>query len=177
MRRWTDRSLAVLVGIALFALLLEAGLRVGGAVFSIDQWRWNRNAAAQAAALSVLCVGDSMTAGEYPRMLGAALEERLSQWDVAVFDMGKPSTNSWFVLEEIEAAIDRWHPQLVVAMMGFNDSGEALPYRLEGSDTELSPHEHLRIYKLLRLARARANGAPSARPPKLRARPGRREPG
>ncbi len=153
-------TLAVLVGVLLFACLLEGGLRLLGARFLLAQQRHNRAAAAQLGATGVLCVGDSMTAGQYPLFLEAALEARLPGRDFAVFDAGRPSTNSWFVLRRIEGWLERYEPRVVVAMLGFNDSGRALPYRLATPDRGLLPWERLRAWKLTRLAASRLGEAP-----------------
>ncbi len=164
MNKLRARVLAMLVGVGLFALVLELGLRAGGAAFALDRGRWNRAAEAVDADLSVLCVGDSMTAGEYPRFLGAALADALPGRTVRVFDLGQPSTNSWFALERAEAGLARWPIDVVVAMLGFNDFGDALPYRLASPEARLWPHERLRLYKLLRMALDRSGG-PAGIPP------------
>ncbi len=148
-------ALAIAAGSLLFLGLLEGGLRALGARFIVEQAGHNREAAAQDGATGVLCVGDSMTAGQYPRFLEAALEQRVAGRDFRVFDEGRPSTNSWYVLRHVEDWVQRWEPQVVVAMIGFNDSSRSLPYRLPTPDRSLLPWEHLRVWKLARLAASR----------------------
>lgn len=157
-RRIRHSLLAVFVGVVVFGLLLEGGLRVTGGRFLLAQERHNRAALAQQGAMGVLCVGDSMTAGQYPLFLEAALEARLPGQDVAVFDVGRPSTNSWFVLSHLDAWLDRYEPRVVVAMLGINDSGRALPYRLDTPGHPLRLHERLRVWRLARLVASRVGG-------------------
>jgi lysophospholipase L1-like esterase len=158
-RKPRRRVLAIVVGVLFFVCLLEGGLRALGARLLLAQASQNRAAAAQEGATGVLCVGDSMTAGQYPRFLEAALEERLPGRDFRVFDAGRPSTNSWHVLRHIDDWVQRWEPRVVVAMIGYNDSGRVLPYRLATPERSLLPWEHLRVWKLARLVRARLSVA------------------
>ena len=107
-------------GILLSLLLLEAGLRIGGFV-----WSWNRNQAEPDIAfedggIRILCIGESTAAFGYP-----ATVRRLLRGDPShafrVWNRGRAGATSPELIAALPAHLDRFRPQIVVAMMGIND--------------------------------------------------------
>ncbi|HEY8280472.1 MAG TPA: GDSL-type esterase/lipase family protein [Bdellovibrionota bacterium] len=114
------------VAIALLLVSLELNLRLlgWGALFLQDLR--NRNPGGDA--IRILALGESTTgdlmskkAGEtWPRQL----EHRLNQSGIraVVYNLGRPGTRSSLILSRLPADLERYRPQIVISMMGINDS-------------------------------------------------------
>ena len=115
------RKLALIVSLA--AVFLEIGLRIEGkAVFYLQEYR-NRQTLKQRGDYRILCLGEATTQNQYPPIL----EEILNQHDIgvrfAVIDKGNAAATSAGILNSVEAYLDIYRPDLVIVMMGINDSG------------------------------------------------------
>ncbi|MCM2267414.1 MAG: tetratricopeptide repeat protein [Elusimicrobiales bacterium] len=147
------RKLAA-AGAGLLALLLlaEAGLRAGGAVLRAFQERANAAALGKKGVYRILCLGESTTQGQYPLFLEAALNQGGAGRRFAVIDEGKGATDTAAILARAEALLDKYRPDMVVAMMGMNDPGEPhLLYEEPSGGAALSAVRSLKVYKLARL--------------------------
>lgn len=155
-------------GVLLPFLLLEIGLRAGG-------WWWvrqqaERNAATLAAdgELVVLCVGESTTAmgrrQSYPRILERRLRKNLGTQKVRVVNGGQPGISTDDIVERMPRFLERWRPDVVVTMMGINDS-VVPPREAQGAGTRA--WESLRVVKFVRLLidHLRTRDRPPALPP------------
>jgi GDSL-like lipase/acylhydrolase family protein len=77
----------------------------------------------------ILCLGESTTApwlgprdGSWPRQLEEVLKKKDPLRKYEVVNVGFISTNSGLILARLPGFVRRYHPDLVISMMGVNDS-------------------------------------------------------
>lgn len=121
------KSALIIFGIILFAVMLEAALRLGGFVYlSLQEYR-NRLSLERSGSggFRILCVGESTTAlggkNSYPALLEEILNQRLSPKKFSVINRGLPSLDTNIILSELEYNLNKYDPSMVIAMMGIND--------------------------------------------------------
>jgi tetratricopeptide (TPR) repeat protein len=139
------KTLIVLSGLILSLVLLEAGLRLGGFIFSSIQGYENLRSTKQKGAYRILCLGESTTEGQYPHLLEQVLNQHHMGTRFSVIDKGKSATDSFFILSRVESYLAEYHPDIVVAMMGINDSGVRYYEDIPESGTWL--FKHCRVYR------------------------------
>jgi len=109
-----------------FLIVLEIGLRIVGPLSVGVQEQHNRMSLRDGAAIRILCVGESITAfggkTSYPRLLQRLLNEGAGTRRYAVVNAARAGANTSSILRRIPAQIDRYRPDIVVAMMGINDT-------------------------------------------------------
>jgi tetratricopeptide (TPR) repeat protein len=164
------RVLLVLCGLCLSILLVECALRFGGFVLTSSRAFENRLKMERRGSCTVLCLGESTTAWQYPGMLEEALNQKSARLRFKVIDQGVPETKTSSILANLDSYLDRYHPDIIVAMMGINDLGQYIPY-----DRQIF-FKHFKSYKLLSLIAANVlsrlkNDAPVSPPPKFDAPP------
>jgi lysophospholipase L1-like esterase len=159
------RRFANLLGLAfLVVVAVELALRLGGGLLSLDVERPYAPSSQTDAPYTILCVGDSWTAGRadgrYPQML----EERLNGLPVGrkfrVINLGQSGTNSSQALRTLAAHVDQQHVDLAIVMTGNNDhwnlaesaywqfrSGEQGRIDIATAHARIFLHS-LRVYKL-----------------------------
>ncbi len=160
------RLIAVALGMLFAFLLLEASLRVTG--FALRGWQAQGNLAAmrQKGAYRIMCIGESTTRWQYPQALERILNARDVGIKFSVIDRGVAGATTSVLLSGLESDLDRYQPDMVVAMMGINDQGG---YYADIPESEGILFQHLRVYRLARLlwrdaGRRRAErGVPAAR--------------
>jgi tetratricopeptide (TPR) repeat protein len=140
---------SVFLGLLLSLMLLEAGLRLGGFIFSSKQGAENLRSHKQKDAYRILCLGESTTQRQYPHLLEQVLNERNIGVRFSVIDKGKGSTNTVFILGQIESYLAEYHPDVVVAMMGINDKGVRYYRGIPESETWF--FRHCRVYRFSRI--------------------------
>ncbi|MBN1586943.1 MAG: hypothetical protein JW937_05870 [Candidatus Omnitrophica bacterium] len=123
------RLLFPLLALLLGAGLLEAGLWAAGAVLRVAYHSGKGPAGAQT---KILCVGDSFTFGvgapwgqAYPNYLETMLREQAPaglQDEIRVYNAGIPGMSSWELREKLDNLLDRIHPQIVLVLIGSNNS-------------------------------------------------------
>lgn len=151
---WSGRLGGLALGTVLTLALAEVGLRVAQPFFDRTG-----PPSADADATVVLCEGDSFTYGiggeAYPQQLDRILDERSGGDHNRVVNKGVPGLNTTVLADELEAHIDEYHPDVVVVLIGENnswntiqvaDEHESLGARLD------SALMHSRVYKFLRVA-------------------------
>lgn len=161
-RSLRERLVAIGVGLVVALVALEITLRLVGFGFLAMQDGRNRRALESGGAYTVLCIGESITAvggrDAYPAQLEEVLDARGGGVDFAVINGGIPASNSTQLLDELEANLDRYQPDLVVAMMGANDNqpgsgSSAIPYDGDVPVGERTGFPHwLKTYRLARQA-------------------------
>ncbi len=145
---WTQRLFAAVVGLLVLLALVEAGLRLGCVGFQALQDQRNRAALAEEGAYRILCLGDSMTAGQYPIPLRWELAERAPGLDFAVLEQARPMLSSGELAGELEGSLAAIGPHMVVVMIGANDGPDRMPYG--GLPVaERAPLRSLRLVRLL----------------------------
>lgn len=159
--KWRERVFAVLVGVVATLLILEGGLRVVGWVAWMHGPSGTRDASAR---YTVLCVGDSFTAGywrafaetTYPAQLERLLEKRLGRGSVRVFNRGRSGQNTYQVLQRLQGDLDDVKPDVVVLLAGFMNECDLFSYyRYCQGDSWMSTLRdsmyRLRVFKLVKL--------------------------
>ncbi|MFH1469312.1 MAG: tetratricopeptide repeat protein [Pseudomonadota bacterium] len=152
--RLRPRLLALLLGTLLVLVLAELSLRAVGWAFTLRQEHANRAAMAAGATHTVLCLGESTTAlgGEdaYPTQLGEVLRAWSGGGDFQVINGGVPGTNSEVLATRLSRGLEQYHPQVVVVMMGANDTGGAIPSPLEEPGPLVALLERSKVVRLAR---------------------------
>ncbi len=156
-RRWPRR----LLGALLLLVLLELALQAAGPVVATLSARRDGPPDGRQA-LTVLCVGDSHTYGlhlprlyAYPALLASRLGRRYEA-PVAVLNRGVPGQNSAQVEAGLAADLDALDPDLVVVLVGINDTWN--------TTAENTPGAWMGRLKLVRLVRVLTAGVTSAHP-------------
>jgi formylglycine-generating enzyme required for sulfatase activity/tetratricopeptide (TPR) repeat protein len=147
-----EKAIVMALGLLCGLACLEVGLRVLGAAVLFAQAHKNALAMRQRGAYRIMCIGESMTAGQYPPFLERALDGRHIGTGFSVIDRGRIGLNTTVSLKLLEADLDAYHPNMVVAMMGINDSGPHMLYEPEASSKIVRFIKTPRTYKLTRIA-------------------------
>ena len=154
LRMYLEKTSVLVLGALVVLVLLELGLRAGGALFMGRQRCANLIALGEGTELRVLCLGESTTAfgGEdsWPAQLQELLRQRLG-CEVAVINGGIPSTNSTVLLSKLPQQIEEYRPGLVVAMMGANDGGDTIPFAATAEVAHEGVLDHLRTWRAVKL--------------------------
>lgn len=157
------RWLVSRVGLALLAGLLAAELmlQLAGLVVRATSSRAS-GVAADAQAITVLCVGDSHTYGlplpveqSYPAQLERALALRHPGRRFQVVNLGIPGLNSAYAANRLERQMLQLDPALVIVWVGINNQwnvAETEVWQAEGPDRWQSLRRVLMRSKLFRLA-------------------------
>jgi tetratricopeptide (TPR) repeat protein len=147
-----QRIILVLLGICLFFVFLESGLRLGGFILSSLQEHHNLQSIKQKGAYRILCLGESTTQNQYPQFLELALNQRNIGVRFSVVDKGFSGTTTSIILAQVESYLAEYHPDMVVAMMGINDlGGEHIPYEAPTTAKGMLFIRSFKTYKLGRL--------------------------
>jgi Tfp pilus assembly protein PilF len=143
------KTILAIFGILLFLVVLEIGLRIGGSIFlSLQEYR-NLQSIKQKGAYRIMCLGESTTAiggsDSYPSQLEEILNERHIGIRFSVINKGIPAITTSYILAHLEDNLNKYHPDMVTAMIGVNDKRikyyEGIPERFQG----------LRSYKLMHM--------------------------
>ena len=151
-----EKATVIALGLVFCIAFIEVGLRVLGASILFAQERINRRALDQAGAYRIMCLGESTTADlgnetiAYPRQLAQILTDRGRGRRFSVINKGIIAANTSIILSKLEANLDRYRPDMVIAMMGLNDTGNA---RAFDETREKKPFRLDDAFKTLKLAR------------------------
>lgn len=148
-----QKIVLIIFGLLLFLILLEISLRLGGFIFLSIQEHRNMVSLRQKGAYRILCLGESTTAGgesPWPNQLEQILNERDTVIKFSVINKGIPAVNTTEILKQLEANLDRYMPDMVIAMIGIND-GMDFFYKHAYAEKNLLFLKSLRLYKLANL--------------------------
>ena len=116
-----QRLVAAVLGALVLLLALELGLRAVALGFSLRQHSFDPQEIRGEGDLTVLCIGESTTAmggpESWPALLEEALRERLPSRHVAVVNRGVPGVDSSVLLAQLDTNLDRFHPDVVAAIV------------------------------------------------------------
>jgi len=143
----------VFLAFILFAGALEMSLRLGGFVLSSMQEHRNQVAIQKKGDYRILCLGESTTAGgqeSYPNQLQEVLNNGKRPVTFAVINKGVPAINTFGILSQLEDNIEKYKPDMVIVMMGINDSGRHMPQEDEPQKNETSFLNSLKVYRMSR---------------------------
>jgi len=148
-----QKVVVALLGTFVALLCLECGLRLCGIEFRRHLTVHNLHRLDSNPDQVVLCLGESTTAmgGEtsYPRQLDTLLNERGDGRTFGVANGGIGGANSTVILTHLDTLMKLYQPDVVVAMMGINDSLD--PDIAREGFGEVRGLDHLRIYRLVKL--------------------------
>lgn len=126
-------------GIFVFLLLstMEIAMRALGVALLVPSTLRNRVDPSDAQRIRILALGESTTAdlfsdesdAAWPRQLEREL--RSAGYDVRVYNEGLAGTMSPMILSHLPGYLEKYHPHIVISMMGIND----------GSDLMLDPQQ------------------------------------
>ena len=148
----------IFVGVGVSLVLIEILLRLSGFVYMSLQEHRNYLSMKQRGHYRILCIGESTTQGgdwAWPHQLEQVLNERSLGIRFSVINAGVAGITTDGLAERLPREIDRYKPNMVLAMMGVNDNS------LEWSEAarpfiKKSFFSQLRTFKLLQLLRLNA---------------------
>ncbi len=145
-----------LLALTLGLVILEGVLRAAAVVIMWQRDKATSTSQSESNQFVILCVGESTTyCGDhsyaYPRQLGEILSEQYPERNFQVVNKGKPGCNTAYIAASLPDWLDKYRPDLVIAMMGINDSRQRL---LSYDDAEQDPGfwKSLRVYKVFSFA-------------------------
>jgi len=152
----------LLLGSLFVLVLLEGSLWITGFIVEAQREANNASANPDPDAYRIMCLGDSITAGgkghSYPRQLEDVLNERAKTMRFSVVNMAIHGSDTSMTLENLPQDLDRYQPDMVVAMMGANDLAGALPV----DDIPMAERHGgwytFKTYKLIRLLQHNLDG-------------------
>lgn len=148
--RFVTKILLIIFGLFFSLILLEIGLRIGGFVLlSLQDYR-NSQGMQQKGAYRIMCLGESTTQDQYPVFLEEILNQCNTGIKFSVIDKGLDGTTTSAILERLNYDLDKYRPDMVVAMMGINDWGVHIPYETATASKSMRLFKSFRIYKLAR---------------------------
>lgn len=144
-----QKVILILFGIFIALLLLEIGLRLGG--FTLLQIQKHRNdlALGHKGAYRIMCIGESTTQNQYPIFLEEVLNKSNIGIKFSVIDKGLVAADTNLIASQLEENIKKYHPDMVVAMIGINDNGIHMPAEFNRSSK--FSLTSLKVYKLAQL--------------------------
>ena len=131
-------------GVVIGLVYVELLLRLAGFFYLSLREMNDRVAPADDGTFRILCVGESTTQGQYPAYLEEILAKKRPDVKFKVIDRGIAGTNTVEILDGLEGNIKKYGPQMIVAMMGINDSGWDVVWKKKF-------YEDLRLYKLVKI--------------------------
>ncbi len=141
----------VLFGFCLAIVIMEIGLRLGGSVILHIQEHRNQQAIKKQGAFRIICLGESTTQGQYPPYLEKILNQSNPKIKFSVIDKGVAGIRTTEIVSNLEAELDKYQPNLVITMMGINDSGNHLPFETTNPSKQEILLRSFKVYKLSRL--------------------------
>ena len=113
-------SLAI-IGIILSLVLLECGLRLAGWTISSYQQYKNNKALRNKSQYTIMCLGESTTAWQYPIQLQKILDKKYPN-TFSIIDCGLGGTILESILDLLNDNINKYNPDIAICMMGINNS-------------------------------------------------------
>ena len=147
-----EKMFLMTLGFCLTFIIIELGLRLGGFLFLTIQEYRNKSSLRKAGQYCILCFGESTTAmGEhpYPEQLEEILNQRMPGVRFSVINKGVPGTNTSGILLALEQNLNKYKPNMVVAMMGINDAEILVPNQNNFAYCLRNLLMSMRTYKLL----------------------------
>jgi lysophospholipase L1-like esterase len=139
-------------GLILAILLAEVALRLLGHAFLQDH-SVDKGSARNPSAVRILALGESTTqfldGSSWPLTLEEILNSRCNA-SVKVYNEGISGTTSTFIVYRLPSQMEKYDPDIVIAMMGINDNGLSASIPKQGTLHFVA--EHSRLIGLLRWA-------------------------
>jgi len=139
------------ITLLLTLVFLEAGFRIEGKISSFMQERRNQLSLRQKGEYRIMCIGESTTKDQYPLYLEEILNQSNIGIKFSVIDKGDIGANTLIILTKLESNLDTYHPDMVITMMGINDTGAKAAYHPIFDSKAVNFLKSFRTYKLIRL--------------------------
>ena len=112
------RHLALIIGGLILSLVfLELGLRIAGWSISSYQQYKNNKVLNNKSQYTIMCLGESTTARQYPIQLQQILDKKYPN-KFSVIDCAVPATNLEIILNNLDSNIAKYKPDIAICMMG-----------------------------------------------------------
>jgi tetratricopeptide (TPR) repeat protein len=149
---FVQKLILVIVGILLGAVLLEAGLRIGGLTVITSRKFVNWILQQRHNEYRILCLGESTTYDGgiycYPSQLETILNNQKKGIKFKVINNGIPGINSESIVEHLESTLKQYNPDMVITMIGINDDPADKLKGFINNNRSNSFFKELRINKL-----------------------------
>jgi tetratricopeptide (TPR) repeat protein len=139
----------IICGVFFCLIVLELGIRAGGALVSFIQEQRNIASAKKSDSYRIMCLGESTTAGQYPRILEKILNQRNIGIRFSVIDKGVTGSNTAGLLVVLEENLNKYRPDMVITMMGCNDKD--ILYYQDIPDYSVGLFQYSRLYRFMRI--------------------------
>ena len=141
-KAFIKKFLLIIPGILLSLVLLEFSLRFAG--FAISSYRQYKNnkVLKNKSQYTIMCLGESTTADQYPVQLQQILDEKYPN-KFSVIDCGIPAISLKPILKLSYNNIQKYNPDIVICMMGINNGF----YNPENNNKKIYESD-LKIYNL-----------------------------
>jgi len=143
------KIIVVICGVFFCLIVLELGIRAGGALVSFAQEQRNIASAKKSGSYRIMCLGESTTSGQYPRLLEEILNQRNIGISFSVIDKGVTGSNTAGLLVALEENLNKYRPEMVITMMGCNDKD--ILYYQDIPDHSVGLFQYSRLYRLMRI--------------------------
>jgi len=126
MKKIIQKIFFVFAGVLISVLVLEIAMFAFNAVYQFKKYYSNRISSSRPEVYKILCLGESTTDGEYPWHLEEVLNARAGKKRFKVIDEGRNAATTDLIQGMLGCYLDKYKPDMVVTMMGINDSVEGL---------------------------------------------------
>ncbi|MDD5021744.1 MAG: hypothetical protein PHR82_06355 [Endomicrobiaceae bacterium] len=116
------KILAVIIGICLSCVILETVLQTTGFTLTTIK-KYQNKKLKDPNAITILCLGESTTDGQWPPVLQKILNEKSKYKKFKVIDEAKSGDNTFFILADVDSYLVKYKPDCVILMTGINDKG------------------------------------------------------
>ena len=116
------KILLVVLGIILSLVVLEIGLQITSFTLSTIK-KYRNKITKNQNTITILCLGESTTDGQWPPILQKILDKKSKHKQFIVIDEGVGGTNTQKIAEKTENNLIKYNPDIIISMMGINDSG------------------------------------------------------
>lgn len=150
----------ILFGLFMSLIIIEVALRFCSLVMLSLQDQRNLASIRQKCAYRILCIGESTTAEDgnfsYPSQLEKILNHNNTGLRFSVINKGVQSTNTSAIVSVLDGYLNKYKPNMVIAMMGINDERGINQVYKKGEISALTAFlRSFRVCKLARLIRLR----------------------
>lgn len=152
---FVQKVILIISGILAGAVLLEAGLRVGGFTILASRKFADGISRGKHGEYRILCLGESTTYDGYiycyPNQLEAILNNKRKDIKFKVINNGIPGITAEGIAEKLEDNLNKYNPDMVITMMGINDESRNLLKEGLINKKDRAFFKKFRIYKLAKL--------------------------
>jgi tetratricopeptide (TPR) repeat protein len=142
-----------ILGVFFTIAVLEVTLRLGGSISVYLRDYRNNASLRQNKNYTIICLGESTTFGvgadAYPQQLEQILNNRYPGIKFSVINKGMNGIDSTYILSMLKKNVLRYHPNMVIAMIGINDHG--IKYYEGITDVKSPLFNNFRVYKFFRI--------------------------